>query len=121
MKKVLIIAFSLLYLACNDSSNNESLNQDIAFNETKWKTKEGMDYPYRESMLNDLVYNDDFRKLKTNELIDLLGQPDYYREDSSYLYYRIDETRLAYWKLHTKTLVIKTAEDSTITWMKIHK
>lgn len=122
MREVLVISIiGLFFFACTDTSKNESKEKDIAFDQSKWKLKEDMDYLYRSNMLNDVIKNEDLRRLKKDELLDVLGQPDYYRDDSSYLYYRISETRLAYWKLHTRTLVIKMSEDSTVTWMKIHE
>lgn len=127
MKNILIISICLIGSACSDpdrlngSSPEGGVEQEITFNEEKWKTKTGKEYPYRDYMVADLMRSEELRTLKTNEILSKLGEPDYYRDDSSYLYYRIKESRLGFWTLHTKTLVIKLAEDSTITWMKIHK
>lgn len=127
MKNLLIIFISLTGLACSNSAEHRTnspeleVEHEITFNEEKWKTKTGEEYPYRNYMLEDLMSSEEFRSLKANEILNTLGQPDYYRDDSSYLYYRIKESRLGFWTLHTKTLVIKLAEDSTITWMKIHE
>ena len=123
---IILIPICFLGISCSitdgrkdDVSEHETKN--IKFDQKKWKTKQGKDYPFRDYMLTDLMNSNEFRALKTDQLLSTLGKPDYYRDDSSYLYYRIDESRLGFWTLHTKTLVIKMAEDSTITWMKIHE
>ena len=73
-------------------------------------------------MLNAVVYNDTIRTLNTRiKLLELLGEPDYYRDDRSFLHYRITESRIAFFTLHTKTIVIKLSEDNAIEWIKIHE
>jgi hypothetical protein len=89
------------------------------FNKTKWNIKEGKDYPYRQQMVNDILYNDTIRSLNKDEIIDLLGKPD--RENEGYFYYTIKVTRLLSWTLHTQTLVIKFSDDFTIDWIKLHE
>jgi hypothetical protein len=95
---------------------------DTTFNKNNWQLKQGNDYPYRESMLDEILYTDRFRKLNKNQLLEELGEPTYYREDKNYLHYIISQTRLLSWPLHTKTLVIKlNAQDQSVEWIKIHK
>ncbi len=120
-----IITLLLSVLACITEKDEKSglidhwTKAEITFDKTKWRVKEGMDYPYRVHMLNSIVYNDTVRALYKAELLDLLGDPD--RRNDSYLYYTISQRRLGFWPLHTKTLVIKLSEDSTIDWIKIHE
>ncbi len=114
----LLIAASIVFYFY-DSSPSDVI--EIEFDESKWKEKEGDKHPFRNSMLNDLVYDKEIRKLKRNDLVDLLGKPDYEREDKNFLHYRIDDNKIGTWTLKTKTLVINIAEDSTINWMKIHE
>ena len=52
-------------------------------------------------------------------LFELLGEPDYSKEDHHY--YRITETRLGIWTLTTKTMVVKFTNDTSIEWIKIHE
>ena len=111
-------------LACNtesgdNSSSDNGTETEIKFNKKKWCTKEGSDYPYRELMLNDVLYNDSLRTLEKDEIVELLGKPD--RINNEYLYYTIDQKRIGLWPLHTKTLVIKFSKDNLIDWMKIHE
>ena len=126
--KYIIIPFLLINILCsvaycdNDDSENHSYTKiDQNFDKDKWRIKKGKDFPYRNGMLNDIVYTNKFRTLIKSELLDKLGEPTYYRDDKSYLYYVVTQTRLFSWPLHTKTLVIKITEDNTVEWIKIHK
>lgn len=123
--RVYIVFLFMLCFACKadreDNVENQKKNQDseIVFDKEKWKTKDGKDYPYRGKMINDIVYNDTIRSLNKDQLLELLGEPDYIRE--GHLYYRINETRLGNWSLKTKTMVIKLVKDRSIEWIKIHE
>lgn len=125
--KILILFFLISMLSCH--RQRESINEDmsvisnseIKFDQEKWQIKEGKDYPYRDKMVNDIVYNDTIRTLTRFEILELLGQPSYYREDTNFLYYTIKQTRLFSWPLHTKTMVVKMKNNNTIEWIKIHE
>jgi len=122
------IHFALLLLGCIACNNEEQaksnlvdrgIEAEIQFDKSKWRYKEGLEYPYREQMLNDLVYNDTVRSLSKDEILDLLGQPE--RVNDGHLYYMIAQKRLRSWPLHTKSLVIKLSDDKTIAWIKIYE
>lgn len=89
------------------------------FDQEKWLTKEGEDYPFRASMIHDVLYNDTVRSLEKAEIISLLGKPD--RANDGHLYYMVSQKRLGSWPLHTQTLVIKFNSENKIEWIKIHK
>ena len=126
-----ICVFTIIMFVCCLSCNNsrEDKPEDIkikpesemVFDKEKWRIKNGGDYPFRDKMLKDIVYNDTIRTLKKDEIINLLGEPSYYRENKNFLYYRITQKKLFFWTLHTKTMVVKLSEDETIDWIKIHK
>ena len=115
----------LLCVACTNEKKASSdiadrgISEEVQFDKSNWRSKEGLDYPYRAQMLNDLVYNDTVRSLNKDEILDLLGEPD--RRNDGYLYYMIAQRRLGSWPLHTKSLVINLSDDSTIVWIKIHE
>ena len=126
MKKKVIVLFIIMFcISCktdkkqNVDNQNMSQGSEMAFDKGKWETKDGKDYPFRDSMINDIVYNDTIRNLNKDQVLDLLGEPDYIRED--HLYYRITETRLGNWPLKTKTMVIKLEGGKAIEWIKIHE
>ena len=123
--RFLVLILLLACLACSDKKQEEldatapETKQDITFDASKWKIKEDRDYPYRDSMLKDLMSNDTIRQFKKADILDLLGEPT--RIDNNYLFYMVAQNRFGFWPLHTKTLVIKLYADSTINWMKIHE
>ena len=112
---VLVLLVSCI--ACNNTKEDSS---KIGFDKVKWQTKEGMHYPYRDQMLHDVLYNDTIRNRNKTEILALLGEPSYYRNDENFLHYTITETRLGWWTLHTKTMVIKFSAN-TIDWIKVHE
>lgn len=121
MHKILFSLIILLFMLVGCSHSNETPNE-MAFNELQWQTMEDNRYPYRDLMLNDLIYDKKIRKLDRDELIATLGEPDYTRDDPNYLHYRIDKKNIGSWTLKTKTLVIKIDDtNNSIEWMKIHE
>lgn len=125
--KVFVVLLAVCFVACKNKTEPYTSDMkikpesEIKFDKTKWKVKEGLDYIYRDKMLNDIVYNDTVRTLKRDEILELFGEPSYYRNNENFLYYRITEKRIGSWTLHTKTMVIKLMEDNTIDWIKVHK
>src|SRR5688572_25408591 len=112
-------AILMIVCACNNQGRQSGANlPGEKFDPVKWKIKEGEDYPFREKMVKDLVYNVTLKGTKHEQLIQLLGPPD--RVDSSYLFYRVFQKRINFFPLSTKTLVIKLTKDSTVEWRKIH-
>ena len=114
-------------MACNNEPEVRTIDMDnkplieMKFDKAKWRLKEGRHYPYREKMLNDVVYNDTIRNLSRNEILDLLGEPSYYRDDTTYLYYVVRQKRLGPWPLHTKAMVVKTTGTNSVEWIKIYE
>jgi arylsulfatase A-like enzyme len=89
------------------------------FDTSRWRIQVGKDYPFRDQMLHDLVYNDTVRMLNEQEIIDLLGMPD--RRTDDHFYYTVTQKRIGSWPLHTKSMVIKFSNNRTIDWIKIHE
>ena len=112
MRIVLHIGLLLLFcISCNNDKKSKpkpverEVDTEIQFDKSMWRLNEGLDYPYRDQMLSDLIYNDTVRSLNKDEILDLLGEPN--RRTDGYLYYLITQKRLGSWPLHTKSLVIK--------------
>jgi hypothetical protein len=123
MRRQLLI-FTFISIFCSCQNNSDHANKIIEyekFDSLKWKIQNGEEYLYRDLMLNDLINNFKLKGLRKNAIINILGEPD--RSDGYYLFYTIQKTKL--WNLpiplHTKTLVIKLAVDSTVEWRKIHE
>lgn len=122
--RISIVLLVVCFLSCstnreeNTKNANKTSGSEIAFHKEKWRAKEGKDYPFREGMLNDIVYNDTIRSQSKEEILGLLGEPD--RINEEYLYYMVSQTRLGFWAIRTKTLVIKFSDNYEIEWIKIH-
>ena len=112
-------------VACNSEVKNYEPGMSdkpasvLVFDKTKWQTKEGRNYPFRDKMVNDVVYNDTIRSLQQSQIIDLFGEPD--RSNDNYIYYLIKQERLLFWPLHSKFMVVKFKDDSTVDWIRIHQ
>lgn len=116
----LIVCLSCQTVNLDQSQASDAeFTEEVVFDQEKWRLKEGKDYLYRDQMVNDVLYNDTIRDLQKDELLILLGDPDYIRDN--HLYYRINETRLGFWTLHTKTMVVHLLADNSIDWIKIHE
>ncbi|WP_462221141.1 hypothetical protein [Ferruginibacter sp.] len=120
--KILLLLLAICCLACNNGKAKKEVSETttaIEFDTTKWRTKDGDDYPYRDELLTYLITNNKLKGWKKDSVVALLGQPD--KIDSNYLFYSIAQNRIGFFPLHTKTLVIKLAADSTVEWRKIHE
>lgn len=124
-RRLLILWITIFLIACNSENNKKSecdtqkTNNKIVFDKAKWIVKKDSDYLYRDQMVNNIVYNDTVRSLNKDEILKLLGKPD--RVNENYFYYLIDENRLWFWTLHTKTMVLKFTNDGAVEWIKIHE
>ena len=119
MQFLLILLFFLLVTSCKNDASTPPTQAETHFTSTKWKTKKGDAYPYREKFLDSVVYNDTIRELDKEEIITLLGTPN--RTSNNFLYYTISEKRIGLWTLHATTMVIKFVDDDTIEWIKIQE
>src|SRR5687768_8470566 len=108
----------LFFIGCLSCKNNNEKNTEEKFDRMKWATKEGKKYPYRDKMLNDLVYKQKLKGLKKEQVLNMLGQPN--RTDSNYFFYIVDQRFLGEMPvpMHTKSLVIKFLND-TVEWRKV--
>lgn len=118
---VLIVLLIACCLGCKtEPAENPDANKNRhPFNKEKWSTKDGEDYPYRKEMFHTIVYNDTIRTLNKEEITTLLGPPD--RSQDNHFYYRITQTQLSNWPLHTTSMVIKFSEADSVVWIKIHE
>ena len=97
----------------------ETPTEKVKFNSKEWAIKNEDGYLHRASMLDDVIWNERIRSLRRDSLIQVLGRPD--REKNNHLYYLIDQKRIGFWPMNTKTMVIKLNELSGVEWIKIHQ
>lgn len=118
MKNFLIFFSIMICISCQHKAKEATTPEK--FEKIKWQTGVDGEYPFREKMLPDLLYTDIIRRLKRDSILSLLGEPT--RKDTNFLFYRVKQQNFAGMiPLHTKTLVIKFAKDSSVTWIKIHE
>jgi hypothetical protein len=117
---IFLLPFLIGTSSCTDHHKPAGTGDNIGkFDKTRWSLQGDDNYPYRDKMLNDLVYNVKLKGLNKQEVIDLLGPPD--RIDSSFLFYKVSQKRIGFFPLQTKSLVIKLTKDSIVEWRKIHE
>ena len=127
MIKLTIFLFTVILAltACTRNSSDlsdtdRSMPADkMLFDKSKWDEKQGLDYPFRDRMIKDVVHNDSIRGLGRSQILELLGKPD--RVNENYLYYLVAQKRLGPWPLHTKSLVVKFTQQDSVEWIKIHE
>ncbi len=123
--KSLLIFLLIVFFSCKKHQETNGLKDrsenrtDTIFNREKWNVKVGKNYPYRDDMLMDVVYNDTVRGLNKDQILSLFGEPD--RISENHLYYLIDRNNLGLWTLNAKFMVIKFEDGETIEWIKIHE
>lgn len=107
----LLLLFLLFCTAC--SNKDEAPKPNIKFERTKWDTKDGVKYTYREQMINDLLNNYNGPGVKKNSVLHLLGEPDVIEEDI-FMLYHYEQKHFGSFVLSTQSLVIELATDSTV-------
>lgn len=117
MKIICIIAASIAFSSISCQGNSEN-NPKKAFDKELWKVKDIRgEYSFRDEMLDSLVYREKIKGLTKEEVIKMLGKPDWTNKE--YLYYEADAKGVGFFSLHKKYLVLKLAKDSTMEWRKI--
>ncbi|TBX69937.1 hypothetical protein EZL74_05840 [Flavobacterium silvisoli] len=117
--KILILLIAFTFLSCKTNNSETDGKAKMTFEKAKWIEIKGGDYPYRDEMLSDLMESGILKTLHKQEVLELLGEPN--RTDENFLFYTVSQQRLAFWPLHTKTLVIKFSGENTVEWVKIHE
>jgi hypothetical protein len=116
--RIILFLFVGCIAACDHKSKTAAAGPEN-FNKEKWQTVDGGEYPFRDQMIHNLLYTDTIRRLKRDSILYLLGEPT--RIDSNFLFYRVKQQTYGLLTMHTKTLVIKFAKDSSVAWIKIHE
>lgn len=100
---VCITAFAAL-TGCNNGSK---------FTRQKWAYGDGLDFPLRDDILNDLLQNHHIKGLNYRQIIDSLGSPQ--RRDSLKFTYQIIDNSYEFGQkhpVHKKNLIVYFSKDS---------
>lgn len=99
----------ICFIAYASSGLKAAPEQQTRFDSVKWKTKKGLDYPYRLNMLNELLSTDTLRNASKEQILEWLGKPD--QTNEFYLYYTVAQKRIGTFPINTKSLVISLSKD----------
>lgn len=123
MKILLLVLMVFSFIGCKSDSESTTPKQEetakVVFNKQQWLVAKAGKYPYRDAMVNDVLYNDTIRSLNQQQIKTLLGTPE--KEVDNHWYYLIDNSQLGSWTLHEKTMVIKFTSATKIEWIKLHE
>ena len=116
-----ILLLLCIFTGCVEEKETASSDviDEIVFDSKKWKSKQGSDYPYREEMVNSVLYNDSIRTLTKPQIIELLGNPE--RTNDNHLYYLIHQRKIGMWTFKASYLVIKCTDKDSVEWIKLHE
>ena len=101
----LVIAFGLftLLVSCNSK-----------FDKVKWTKHIDGDYPERDDMLDDLIKNNQLKGISYRQLVDLLGKPDYDKDDNVYYYQIVVDFGHDIDPVYVKNLELQLNKDSVV-------
>lgn len=91
------------------------------FDREKWSYGDGLDYPMRDDIVDDLMANHHIKGLTYRQVIDSLGSPQ--RRDSLMFTYQIIDNSYNYGKKHPirkKNLIVYFSKDSVVTRFEIY-
>ena len=96
-----------------------SCNRPQKFTREMWSYTDGLTYPSRKTILDDLLANQKIVGLNHYQVIQLLGSPQY-RDTTNFKYsYQIEDTGAEYNPknnpIYTKSLVLTFSKDSIVT------
>jgi outer membrane protein assembly factor BamE (lipoprotein component of BamABCDE complex) len=92
------------------------------FDREKWSYGDGLDYPLRNQIVDDLVANHHIKGLTFRQVIDSLGSPQ--RRDSLKFTYQIEDNSYNYGKkqpVHKKNLIVYFSKDSIAVKFEIYE
>lgn len=94
-------------------------HKDDKFSTEKWDTGDGLDFPLRNQIVDDLVHNHQLKGLKFPQVFHLLKYPEY--RDSVTFYYQILNTYNNLHKHdHIKKLIFYMGKDSVVNKVELY-
>ena len=112
--KIILALLSLTaLLSCHRSTEQ--------FTTEKWLSGDGLQFPLRDDILDDLVQHYKLKGLTYKEVHHLLGYPNWSDSTKHQFYYQIIETRNNMHKFdHIKNLVFYMNKDSIVTRFEVY-
>lgn len=116
MLRIIFLFFVMVFVACSNKKGEEN-KTPARFDKKLWAIQDGVDHPYRDAMVMDLISDKKLTGLKEDSLLKLIGPPN--RSDTNYRFYIVKQKRWGMWPISTKSLVIELNEDSTVRTARI--
>ncbi|WP_183562372.1 hypothetical protein [Mucilaginibacter sp. SP1R1] len=111
-KKNIIILVCLLTVALTACKHH------VKFDRTDWDYGDGLAFPYRDGMVNDLLQNQKLKGLRYQEVIHLLHRPQL--SSKTEMIYDVDEATVPGKSRYVKQLIL-SLKDSVVTDAKIYE
>jgi hypothetical protein len=111
LRNLLLIILIIGMFSCNYFTETK-------FDKTQWMRKDDIEFPFRNKMLKDLTTNYKLTGLKYNEVIQLLGEPNF-SDSVSFAYKVIEDYGTDIDPVYTKNLDFEFNKDSVITSYQI--
>lgn len=111
-KIALVFLIGFIATGCNNASK---------FDRQKWSYGDGLDYPLRDDIINDLVKNHHIKGLTYHQVIDSLGAPQ--QRDTLQVAYQILDNSYSYSRkkpVRKKNLILYFSKDSVVTRFEIY-
>ncbi len=114
-----MIKLKNIFLFCFIIAALSACQRHDKFTTEKWLNGDGLQFPYRDDILNDLIKRDTLKGMTYKQVQHLLGDPDW--ADSVSFHYQIIETFNNMRKRdHIKNLVFYMGKDSIITKYEVY-
>jgi len=111
---------NIVLFCCISSVVLFGCHRNEPFTTEKWKSGDGLQFPLRNSILEDLTQHHQLKGMTYKQVQHLLSYPD--NRDSAALYYQVIETYNNLGKRdHIKNLVLYMNKDSVITRFEIYE
>ncbi len=112
LNKNITVLFSLLIILFTSCSRETKFDRD------KWNAGDGLTFPNRNDMLNDLLQTQHLKGMKYYQVMGLLHRPQ--GGDSASMYYEIVRP-LDVKSTYKKTLILYLGKDSVVTCIKVEE
>lgn len=93
-------------------------NHQIKFDQQKWQVELDGFYDYREAMVDDLIKNHLSKGMKTDEVIQLLGQPNL-QHQNQFSYFIMEDYGRNIDPIESKSLILLFSKDSILKEIKL--
>jgi outer membrane protein assembly factor BamE (lipoprotein component of BamABCDE complex) len=110
-----LLILTILFLTASGCHRSDK------FDRQKWSYGDGLEYPQRNDLVDDLVKNHHLKGLTYRQVIDSLGRPQ--SRDTLILSYQIMDNSYEYNRkkpIHKKNLILYFSKDSVVTRIEVY-